>query len=74
MPRYHTNTTAIRKYKSEYYGLLVYEARLNHQLFRMAQRIKAIQKDEEQSLANQALLTEVVLKIGTQNLLNLASK
>ncbi|MDJ1467201.1 hypothetical protein QNI19_20225 [Cytophagaceae bacterium DM2B3-1] len=60
MPRYHTNTTAIRKYKSEYYGLLVYEARLNYQLFRMAQRIKAIQKDEEQSLANQALLTSLL--------------
>ncbi|MDJ1502209.1 hypothetical protein [Xanthocytophaga agilis] len=61
MPRYHTNTTAIRKYKSDYYGLMVYEARLNHELFRMAQRIKAIQKDESQSLADQTLLTKLLV-------------
>ncbi|MDJ1503735.1 hypothetical protein [Xanthocytophaga agilis] len=60
MPRYHTNTTAIRKYKSEYYRLMVYEARLNHELFRMEQRIRAIQEDEEQSLANQTLLTKLL--------------
>ncbi|MDJ1470403.1 hypothetical protein [Xanthocytophaga flava] len=56
MARYHTNTTAIRKYKSEYYRLMAEEARLNLELFRMAHRIKAIQEDEEQSLANQTLL------------------
>ncbi|MDJ1494245.1 hypothetical protein QNI19_14980 [Cytophagaceae bacterium DM2B3-1] len=60
MPRYHTNTTAIRKYKSDYYGLMVYEARLNHELFRMGQRIKAIQQDEKQSLADQTLLTKLL--------------
>lgn len=60
MPRYHTNTTAIRKYKSEYYRLMEEEARLNLQLFRMEQRIKAIQKDEAQSLANQTLLTTLL--------------
>ncbi|MDJ1479486.1 hypothetical protein QNI16_03250 [Cytophagaceae bacterium YF14B1] len=60
MPRYHTNTTAIRKYKSEYYGLMVYEARLNHELFRMEQRIKAIKEDEKQSLADQILLTKLL--------------
>ncbi|MDJ1501042.1 hypothetical protein [Xanthocytophaga agilis] len=60
MPHYHTNTTAIRKYKSDYYGLMVYEARLNHELFRMEQRILAIQEDEEHSLANQTLLTTLL--------------
>ncbi|MDJ1496486.1 hypothetical protein QNI19_26355 [Cytophagaceae bacterium DM2B3-1] len=60
MPRYHTNTTAIRKYKSDYYRLMVYEARLNHELFRMEQRILAIQKDEKQSIANQTLFTTLL--------------
>ncbi|MDJ1504603.1 hypothetical protein [Xanthocytophaga agilis] len=56
MPKYHTNKTAIRKYKSEYHRLLAHEARLNEQLHHLLKRIKAIQKDEEQSLANQTLL------------------
>lgn len=57
MSKYHTNSAIIRKYRFEYYRLRAYEARLNEQLYHMKQRIKAIAKDEEQSLANQVLLT-----------------
>ncbi|MDJ1480343.1 hypothetical protein QNI16_07595 [Cytophagaceae bacterium YF14B1] len=60
MPKYHTNETAIRKYKSEYYRLMVHEARLNEQLYHLLKRIKAIQEDEKQSLADQTLLTKLL--------------
>ncbi|MDJ1503184.1 hypothetical protein [Xanthocytophaga agilis] len=56
MSKYHTNSTSIRKYRSEYYRLRAYEARLNEQLHHMKKRIRQIQQDEEQSLATQALL------------------
>lgn len=60
MPRYHSNTTAIRKYRSEYYRLRKQEARMNHELFRMKNRIKDLAKDEEQSLTNHTLLTKLL--------------
>lgn len=57
MSRYHTNSTAIRKNRSEYYRLRAYEARLNEQLYHMLKRIKQIEEDEKLSLVNQKLLT-----------------
>ncbi|MDJ1468617.1 hypothetical protein [Xanthocytophaga flava] len=60
MSKYHTNETAIRKYKSEYHRLMVHEARLNEQLHHLLKRIKAIQEDEKQSLADQILLTKLL--------------
>ncbi|MDJ1494404.1 hypothetical protein QNI19_15780 [Cytophagaceae bacterium DM2B3-1] len=65
MSKYHTNSTSIRKYRSEYYRLRAYEARLNEQLHHMKKRIRQIQQDEEQSLATQALLV-VLLAHATQ--------
>ncbi|MDJ1479325.1 hypothetical protein QNI16_02440 [Cytophagaceae bacterium YF14B1] len=60
MPRYHSNTTAIRKYRSEYYRLRKQEARMNHELFRMKNRIKHLAEDEKQSIANHTLLTKLL--------------
>ncbi|MDJ1466673.1 hypothetical protein [Xanthocytophaga flava] len=60
MPRYHSNTIAIRKYRSEYYRLRKQEARMNHELFRMKKRMKDLAEDEENSLTNHKLLTRLV--------------
>ncbi|MDJ1479738.1 hypothetical protein QNI16_04520 [Cytophagaceae bacterium YF14B1] len=66
MSRYHTNSTAIRKNRSEYYRLRAYEARLNEQLHHMLKRIKAIQEDEERSLTNKKLLTYLLAQATLQ--------
>ncbi|MDJ1469639.1 hypothetical protein QNI19_11630 [Cytophagaceae bacterium DM2B3-1] len=60
MPRYHTNSTAIRKFRSEYYRLRAYKARLNEQLHHMLKRIKQIEEDEKLSLAKHILLTKLL--------------
>lgn len=56
----HTTASAIRKYRSAYYQLMAHEARLNEQLHHMLKRIKAIQEDEELSLANHIHLTNLL--------------
>ncbi|MDJ1506356.1 hypothetical protein [Xanthocytophaga agilis] len=66
MPRYHTNSTAIRKFRSEYYRLRSYEARLNEQLHHMFKRIKQIKEDEELSLAKHILLTALLAQAEQQ--------
>ncbi|MDJ1467766.1 hypothetical protein QNI19_12960 [Cytophagaceae bacterium DM2B3-1] len=66
MSRYHTNSTAIRKNRSEYYRLRAYEARLNEQLHHMLKRIKQIEENEKLSLANQKLLTYLLAQATLQ--------
>ncbi|MDJ1483132.1 MULTISPECIES: hypothetical protein [Xanthocytophaga] len=66
MARYHTNTTAIRKYRSEYYRLMKEEARLNEQLHHMLKRIKKNTEDEKQSQANHIHLTNLLAQATQQ--------
>ncbi|MDJ1499971.1 hypothetical protein [Xanthocytophaga agilis] len=62
----HTTTSAIRKYRSEYYRLMVEEARLNEQLHHMLKRIRKIAQDEKQSLANHIHLTNLLAQATLQ--------
>ena len=66
MARRRTLPQNIRKYKQEYLRLLAYEARLNHQLFKMKKRIKLLAQEEELRLTEKALLTEQLQQIQQQ--------
>jgi hypothetical protein len=66
MARRRTLPENIRKYKQEYLRLLAYEARLNHQLFKMKKRIKLLAQEEQMRLAEKALLTEQLQKVQQQ--------
>jgi hypothetical protein len=66
MARRRTLPQNIRKYKQEYLRLLAYEARLNHQLFKMQKRIKLLAQEEQLRLTEKALLSEQLQKIQQQ--------
>jgi hypothetical protein len=66
MARRRTLPQNIRHYKQEYLRLLAYEARLNHQLFKMKKRIKLLAQEEQLRLTEKALLSEQLQKIHQQ--------
>jgi hypothetical protein len=66
MARRRTLPQNIRKYKQEYLRLLAYEARLNHQLFKMKKRIKLLAQEEQLRLTEKALLSEQLQKVQQQ--------
>ncbi|MDJ1484187.1 hypothetical protein QNI16_27055 [Cytophagaceae bacterium YF14B1] len=66
MKRRITTQDTIRKYRAEYYRLRKQEARLNHELFRMKNRIKQLAEAEKQSIANHALLTDLLARTEQQ--------
>jgi hypothetical protein len=66
MARRRTLLQNIRKYKQEYLRLLAYEARLNHQFFKMKKHIKLLAQEEELRLTEKAMLTEQLQKIQQQ--------
>jgi hypothetical protein len=66
MARRRTLPENIRKYKQQYLRLLAYEARLNHQLFKMKKRIKLLVEEEQLRLTEKSLLGEHLQKIQQQ--------
>jgi hypothetical protein len=66
MARRRTLPQNIRHYKQQYLRLLAYEARLNHQLFKMKKRIKLLVEEEQLRLTEKSLLGEHLQKIHQQ--------
>jgi myosin heavy subunit len=66
MARRRTLPQNIRKYKQQYLRLLAYEARLNHQLFKMKKRIKLLAHEEETLVSEKAYLSEWLQQLHDQ--------